>query len=203
MAKVTVYIDGFNLYYGVLSRNGKGLKWLNLNAWCSSKFPNDAVTIKFFTAKVTGKRSPNKPMKQQMYWRALATLKNVQIIKGNFLEKDQKITITPEVYVCGKTFEEKGTDVNLATHLVSDAYEGLFDSAVVVSNDSDMTEALRIVKERVKLPVDVWYPTKTITKSLSRYARNKFQIRHQSLKSFQFPVKITDRIGVLVKPIGW
>lgn len=34
--------------------------------------------------------------------------------------------------------EEKGSDVNLATYLVSDAYEKDFEAAVVVTDDSDL-----------------------------------------------------------------
>ena len=45
--------------------------------------------------------------------------------------------------------EEKGADVSLASNLIHDAHRGLFDRAVIISNDSDLAEALRIVKEEV------------------------------------------------------
>ena len=42
--------------------------------------------------------------------------------------------------------EEQGSDVNRALHLLNDAWLNVYDCAVVVSNDSDLSEALRIVK---------------------------------------------------------
>jgi uncharacterized LabA/DUF88 family protein len=44
--------------------------------------------------------------------------------------------------------EEKGSDVNLACHLVSDAWEDLFDVAAVISNDTDLVEPIRIVTQK-------------------------------------------------------
>ena len=41
--------------------------------------------------------------------------------------------------------EEKGSDVNLATYLVADGFRDLYDTAVVVSNDSDLAEPLKLV----------------------------------------------------------
>lgn len=43
--------------------------------------------------------------------------------------------------------EEKGSDVNLATTLVNDSWKDLFDCAVIISNDGDLAEALRIVSQ--------------------------------------------------------
>jgi len=46
--------------------------------------------------------------------------------------------------------EEKGSDVNLACHLVNDAWAGRFDAAVVISNDTDLVEPIRIVTQELK-----------------------------------------------------
>ena len=40
--------------------------------------------------------------------------------------------------------------MNLAVHMLNDAWMNEFDSAVVVTNDSDISEAMRIVKEQLK-----------------------------------------------------
>jgi len=42
--------------------------------------------------------------------------------------------------------EEKGSDVNLALHVLNDAWLNAYDCAVIVSNDSDLAESLRLVK---------------------------------------------------------
>ena len=45
--------------------------------------------------------------------------------------------------------EEKGTDVNVASHLLVDVFEGSVDAAVVVSNDSDLKFPVRLARQRV------------------------------------------------------
>lgn len=47
--------------------------------------------------------------------------------------------------------EEKGSDVNVASHLLFDVLTGVVDGAVVVSNDSDLELPLRMARERVPL----------------------------------------------------
>lgn len=90
--------------------------------------------------------------------------------------------------------EEKGSDVNLAVHLVNDAWLDCYDWAVVVSNDSDLAEALRLVKERGKkiLLVPTFSPTgkvrmKQPTAKLTQYADSILYIRPSSLRKAQLP----------------
>jgi len=45
--------------------------------------------------------------------------------------------------------EEKGSDVNLAVHMVNDAWKNLYDCAVICSNDGDLSEAVRIVRREL------------------------------------------------------
>jgi uncharacterized LabA/DUF88 family protein len=54
--------------------------------------------------------------------------------------------------------EEKGSDVNLATHLLVDAFEKSMDEAIVVTNDVDLVEAVRLTKEKANVPVHVLNP---------------------------------------------
>ena len=56
------------------------------------------------------------------------------------------------------TIEEKGSDVNLAAHLLNDAWKELFDAAVVISNDTDLVTPIRIVTTERKKPVFVICP---------------------------------------------
>ena len=39
--------------------------------------------------------------------------------------------------------EEKGSDVNIASYLLVDAFDDDYEAAVVVSNDSDLAEPIR------------------------------------------------------------
>ena len=204
-----VYVDGFNLYYGAVK--GTAFKWLNLRRLCELLLPqSDIGKIKYFTARVSARREdPDKPTRQQIYLRALRTLPNLEIILGSFLSHDVSMPLAepvpggPRFARVVKT-EEKGSDVNIAAHLVNDAYKGLFDLAVLVTNDSDLTEAIRIVRRELNLAVGILNPhEQTPSQMLLRHATFMKQIRHGVLAASQFPTTVTDRKGSFHKPKAW
>ena len=67
--RTSVYVDGFNLYYGAVRRTP--YKWLNLRRLCELLLPqNDVTAIRYFTALVTGPpNDPTKPQRQQTFIR--------------------------------------------------------------------------------------------------------------------------------------
>lgn len=73
--------------------------------------------------------------------------------------------------------EEKGSDVNLATHLLHDAYKKEYETAVVISNDSDLVEPIRIVRHELKLDVGILNPHKRPSRALLPHASFIKQIR--------------------------
>ncbi|MGU9560672.1 NYN domain-containing protein, partial [Lactiplantibacillus pentosus] len=66
--------------------------------------------------------------------------------------------------------EEKGSDVNLGVHLVRDAFQGKFEQAAVLTNDTDLVEAIRIVTQDVGLPVTLLAPNSQPSASLQAVA---------------------------------
>jgi len=209
--KTYVYIDGFNLYYGSLNRKnrkGVGYKWLNLESWLEKLLPpsiHDIQKIKFYTARVSAtSHDPQKPVRQDTYLRALRTLPKVEIVQGYFAFPSRKIQITKDVCVVARVPEEKGTDVNLAVHMVEDGYKGLYDTAVIVSNDSDMGEALRIVSKELNLEIGLINPSGThFSKSLNKYSSFKEPVREKPILASQFPASLTDSVGTFTKPKSW
>ncbi len=203
MNRAYVYIDGFNLYYGAL-KGRKGTKWLNLDDWLKKMLPqNEIVKIKYFTSIVSGSHDPSKPIKQGLYLRALQTINNIEIIKGTFLYKNISIQVNKDVKIIGRAPEEKGTDVNIGIHLVNDARKKLFDIAVLVSNDSDLSGAVEIVSKEVGLPVGIINPFPKFNKKLSQYSFFKKIIRENPIKSSQFPNTMNDSNGSFQKPNNW
>lgn len=208
MKKVYVYVDSFNLYYGALKPN-PSYKWLNIEKLVTSLLPDNNYSIekiKFCTARVSASEFDlDKPVRQNIYFRALSTLKNLKFIWGKYKSKPIRIQITKDVKIQGKTFEEKGTDVNVAVHMVHDAYENNFDVAVLISNDSDVAEALRIVRDELKKEIWLINPglQSPTTKSLSRYASEVRKIRFAQIKNSQFPNELKDDIGIFHKPKTW
>lgn len=208
--KVRAYIDGFNLYYGGV-RNTK-FKWLDLHSFCQKLVPNDElIGVKYFTAKVKATRKdPDKASRQMIYWRALHTIPNLEIVEGHYsTQRKHMPLVNPrrrakliEVY----KNEEKRSDVNLAVHLVSDGYEGAYQKALVVTNDYDLEGAITRVSERLELPVTIArppnhpYPSKGLRDLAAKYQGvSVVDIRQWMFGDSQFP----EKIGQITCPKDW
>lgn len=99
--------------------------------------------------------------------------------------------------------EEKGSDVNLATHLVYEGMRGEFEGAVLVSNDSDLAEPLRIVKENLGKTTGVLCPTQIPSQELLKHAIFYKRIRPKVLAASQLPPTLIDAHGTFHKPPSW
>ncbi len=93
--------------------------------------------------------------------------------------------------------EEKGSDVNLAAYLLSDAMREICDCAVVVTNDSDISGALKLVKKYTNVRIGVITPGKRYTSAqLKKYADFIRRIRTGALKLAQLPKSIPIRTSL-------
>jgi hypothetical protein len=98
--------------------------------------------------------------------------------------------------------EEKGSDVNLGVHLVRDAFLGAFDGAAVITNDTDLTEPLRIVASDLKLPITLLTPVDRPAENLKKLATDVRHLRPY-LGVSQFPDPVIGPKGPIAKPAGW
>lgn len=158
--KACVYVDGFNLYYGALKDTP--LRWLNPLALASQVFPAFAcVACKYFSAQVSAKAgTEDQASRQAVYWRALRTLPSVEIIEGHFKVRQTwaRVAHPPPDMVEIIRAEEKGSDVNLASHLLVDALAGAYDVSLVISGDSDLVTPIGMLTHRFDRPVGVINP---------------------------------------------
>jgi hypothetical protein len=205
-----VYVDGFNLYYGCLK--GTSCKWLDLEALCALLLPRYEVKrIRYFTARISGRPDkPRSPTRQDAYLRALASRPKVTIHYGKFLQPTVRMPLAAPLPGRPKTVEvikteEKGSDVNLATYLLIDAFRKDSDAAVIISNDSDLCEPIRIVQDEFQVPVGLLIPHSRPSEALRRLSPAFIkQIRHGPLSASQFPAKLTDARGRTIrKPPAW
>jgi uncharacterized LabA/DUF88 family protein len=206
--KTFIYVDAFNLYYGAVK--GTPYKWLDLEALIRHIFPrNQILKIKYFTARVQPRKDdPSQPQRQAIYLRALATIPFLEIIYGHYLTHEVWMPLAYPVpgqkrFASVIKTEEKGSDVNLASHLLMDAFDGAFDCAIVVSGDSDLSTPIKIVMDRFQKPVGVLNPQKIPCQSLQSTARFYKHILESSLKSCQFPEEMSDAKGSFHKPPTW
>lgn len=206
MARTIVYIDGFNLYYGALKRTP--YKWLDLGSLCALMLPqDDIVAINYYTALISAMPgNPSAPNDQQIYLRALRTIPNLSITYGHFLTHSVQMALSgvaPIKRVWVDKTEEKGSDVNIATHLIRDACLKRFDVAVLITNDSDLAEPVRIVRQEFALPIGILNPHEHHSVQLKKLATFLKRIRQSHLIARQFPVDLQDAKGGFHKPANW
>lgn len=103
---------------------------------------------------------------------------------------------------CVKT-EEKGSDVNLASHLLYDGFKGEYECAVVISKDSDLLEPIKIVRQELGLRVGILNPGKRPSRALLPHAHFIKRIKRGVLVASQFPDELTDATGTFRKPASW
>jgi uncharacterized LabA/DUF88 family protein len=163
--------------------------------------------VKYYTAPIKIRENDtdhDKPNRQQIYLRALRTVPEIEITYGSFLTHPvQMKRADGSGYVKVIKTEEKGTDVNIASHLINDGQKAEYDMAVVISNDSDLVEPIRIVIEEMKLPVVVVSPFATNAIELKKIATLCKQIRKGVLNVSQFENMLTDEIGEITRPEKW
>ena len=203
-----VYVDGFNLYYGALK--GTAWKWLDLPALFAEVLQphHDILAVKYFTARVSGTPADqSKPQRQDVYLRALQHYRReVAVYFGHFLRHTVR---APLAHPMGGTrtaeivkTEEKGSDVNLAVHLLNDSWLDAYDCAAVVSNDSDLAEAMRLVRHHHGKRIGLITPgTGRPSRQLLTQADFSRRIRPHALRRSQLPDPIPGT--TIHKPRQW
>ncbi len=141
--QTSAFIDGFNLYHAIVDTEKHYLKWVDLFKLCGifARPPKyDLTDAYFFSAFATWLPAPYS--RHREYVKALEATGTTTVM-GNFKRKDR---YCKQCKKFSTGHEEKETDVNLALYLLQGAYENLYDVALVVSNDSDLVPAIKMVK---------------------------------------------------------
>jgi hypothetical protein len=207
--RTNIYIDGFNLYYGQL--RGTPHKWLDpVQLFKLVLAPQNQINkVKYFTARVQPTPSDvDVHIRQDAYFRALeAHCPQVALHYGHFLRHKVRMENAqppPATWPVWKT-EEKGSDVNLALHILNDAWQNAFDCAVIVSNDSDLCESMNLVKQhhpdKTLGLITPGAPNRKTSQQLAIHADFKRSIRGSALAASQLPNPIPGT--TITKPATW
>lgn len=216
-----VYIDGFNMYYGLLHNSDH--KWLNIEALFDDLLPGyEVLKIRYFTARIKKGAQPSDPTapdRQRAYLNALGTLGRVDITEGNFMIHKSKARrrypsrwhgipvprrLREQHIVPIWKIEEKGSDVNLGAYLVLDASKHASDIHVVVTSDSDLAEPLMIATRDLGAKVALCFPHGRNSKELAR-CEHAFilWISDGALRRNQLPNPVTHRGKSYYRPKEW
>lgn len=224
--KTTIYIDGFNLYYGALKNTP--YKWLDIftlfSEILSIQNPKSEIdTIKFFTAPVKAQVATNGQkafQSQNDYHRALKKLypEKIQIIEGYFsLERANlpayKKPIDKQEKLAVWKLEEKQTDVNISLHIYDDVVRKKAEQVVLVSNDSDLLPSLEFSKEmNPEIVIGTIIPRLQEEASLQRPPNSKLSkfsdwtrssILENELQKHQMPAQIPTKRKPILRPDYW
>ncbi|MEM7810420.1 MAG: NYN domain-containing protein [Planctomycetota bacterium] len=209
-----VYIDGFNLYYGIRDAELRRFLWLDVLKLANSFMQKDRVLsrTKYFTARIRGVNRRDTPdeakaressrLRQKTYLEAVQSLPATDVIEGHFLWKNAKCGSCNSPNVSA---EEKLTDVNIASEMLCDAFLGRFDLAIVVSGDSDLSPPIERIRQHFPAkPVFVAFPPKRQSEQLKAVATSHFDIAEDRLRKCQFPDQLTLPSGVILnRPKKW
>ena len=199
--RVIAYVDGSNLYFGMIDAGLRHCKWLDVSKLIKGFLHSNQtlISIKFFTSRIT--HNPPKEKRQTTYLEALES-QGVDLIFGSYQAKFM------ECRQCGHDWilpTEKMTDVNIATHLLMDAHLDAYDTAILISGDSDFVPCIESVNTTfLDKSVVVFFPPGRHNNSVAEVARANQVIGRQKLIDCQLPFTIEKKDGyVLHKPEGW
>ena len=199
--RVIVYVDGFNLYFGLKEAGYSNFKWLNISNLALSilKSNQELVDIKYFTSRVSN--NPEKQKRQTTYLEALETT-GINLFYGQYQSGNIECLRCGNIW---RTFNEKMTDVNIATEILVDAWEDRYDGAMLLSGDSDLVPPVKAVHRYFQNKrVFVIFPPRRHNNSLAAVAKGYMTIGRKKLSDNQFPDEVAKADGfVLRKPLEW
>lgn len=228
--KAIIYVDGYNLYYGLKEANLRKCYWLDLYALASSLAAQRGLPVqcKYFTSLIQSRkddkalvdligRTPSltpemmaavkqikKAERQEHYINALSKhneSNDFRIIHGTYKTSER------QCFHCTKLnrfSHEKQTDVNIALEIVKDVVQEQAEAIYVVSGDSDLTPALKLVKELTagrerQVSIYVVCPPKRKSDELCNQAHVKLTLFEKLLMANLLP----DKFGKFEKPEKW
>lgn len=199
--RVIFYIDGFNLYFGLRSKNWKKYYWLDLVKFCEQFIHShqELIRVNYFSAI---QKSKGKQDRQDLFLSANKQNSKFHLFLGKFLEKTidfkgQKI----------KTYEEKETDVHIAVQMIRDVVLDECDISILISADSDLIPPIDFIKEiKPKHKIFVYFPPARFSYDLRQKATNFISLENHELKfkTSQFNEEVSLPNGYILKrPQNW
>jgi uncharacterized LabA/DUF88 family protein len=202
MTRVILYVDGFNLYHAIADLRVPHLKWLSLHELgrrLIQQRTEELVCVTYFSAVAThlAQRDPSKIVRHQAYVSALEAT-GVECCMGRFKLKNARCR------GCGhrwQTPEEKETDVAIAVRMVRDAFQDRFDTCYLVSGDTDLTPAIRLIQQEFpqKRLVTVSTPHRPHSAEILTLANRKTKITVPLLERCLLPETINAPNGSIIR----
>lgn len=201
--RVIVYVDGFNFYYGLKSKGWRKFYWLDMVKFFESfmKPHQELVEVHYCSAV---QRSADKAKRQELFFSANKMNPRFNLHLGKYMDKKMKCR------GCGAPmpyYEEKETDVQLATLIIKNVVQDRCDISILVSADSDLMPPIRLVREiKPKHKLIAYFPPQRFSYDLKNNSNSSVDLGgHQSrFEASLFPEVVTLPSGFALKqPDHW
>ncbi len=148
MERVMVFIDGNNLNNAVYHLFDGFPPRFNIKKLAEKLcgVNRNLIKVFYYTALADRADNPRAYDNHKRFIDALNVLPRIEVVVGYLAKRQipgvQLDPINPSTYI----HVEKETDVNIATDLLTKAFFNAYDTAVLVSADSDYSKAVECVK---------------------------------------------------------
>lgn len=194
MLRTGCYIDGFNLYHAVNDLGDPSIKWVSLQKIAESllREGDSLVFTKYFTALSTWSKEKRA---RHVSFITAQEFYGVDVRKLGFKRVEKKCLRSG--FRC-KFYEEKQTDVDLATSIIDDAYQSKMDKVILITADSDQIPTLKLLRTRFpKIEITIAAPPnrKEVARELMAFGDHKVEIHANRLRACLLPRTVTDSNG--------
>jgi len=201
--RIIVYVDGFNFYFGLKAGKQKKYYWLDLVPFFQSfiRKHQELIELHYFSAipKNSGKQD-----RQDLFFSANKLNPRFNLHLGKFLRKEVKC------YNCNSsryTYEEKETDVRIATAMIRDVVNDNCDATILVSADSDLIPPIDFIREfNPNHKIFIYFPPNRFSYDLKGKSDSYVNLeRHrEKFDKHILPNEITLPSGYkIVRPTKW
>lgn len=216
--RIGVYIDGFNLYYGLFKhgppvcRQYKRLNPFLLGQEMATrlKLSGDVTRVRYFTSRAKhNPEEPGQPTRQHMLVRAMETLPEINVHRGQHIDSIKRgfLVVDPDKAIRNfSTREEKGSDVSLGVFMTRDIALKEIDVALLVSNDSDLMNAVSVAEADFNTRVYIVspQPSGNLSRKLREAASGLIIVDPDCLAKCWFAISVVDGLGRKIhKPDRW
>ncbi len=213
MNRVIFLVDGFNLYHSLVQAqkdtDGRCVKWLDLHALCSSYLHiigrqahgrADMEAIHYFSATPTH-RTKGAQHRHNLYMRCLQS-SGIQVHLGRF---KRKTVNCPLCHGSSIRYEEKETDVAIASQLFEICHANAAEFVVIVTGDTDLAPAVRTCQRLFRdVSICFAFPYRRHNAELKQLSPGSFNIGSRSYSRHQYPdtLRLSDGTEA-AKPREW
>jgi uncharacterized LabA/DUF88 family protein len=210
--RVIAYFDGFNYYEGLRKKGWRCYYWQDFVKFSELflKPYQELIEVRYFSAI---QKNVEKAGRQDKLFQANKLNPKFQLILGEFKQRTKWRNVECNGKKVGreiKFWEEKKSDVALASYIIRDVVLEKCDTIFLFSADSDITPALEVIQEltngKRRIKIIILFPPGNFSYDLKKKANKTFILENHELKikNSQLPEEVELKDGfILKKPEKW